>query len=114
MVSGIMTPGIPYRELIIVGARNPKTHRALTAIIRAFDVRSGASRWNFHTSPSRRRLRGLAERCMAVSGAANNWTRMAAVTLNGYRAVSRLRCRRIATPRRFATRRNLARSVLPQ
>ena len=38
----LTTPGIVYKDLIIVGGRNPETHPAPPGDIRAFDVRTGA------------------------------------------------------------------------
>jgi quinoprotein glucose dehydrogenase len=47
----LTTPGIVYKDLIIVGGQNPETHPAPPGDIRAFDVRTGALRWTFHTIP---------------------------------------------------------------
>ncbi len=44
-------PGVVYKDLIIVGGRNPETHPAPPGYIRAYDVRTGALRWTFHTIP---------------------------------------------------------------
>jgi quinoprotein glucose dehydrogenase len=48
----LTTPGIIYKDLIILGGRNPETHPAPPGDIRAFDVRTGALRWVFHTIPA--------------------------------------------------------------
>lgn len=45
------SPGVIYRDLIIVGARVPEDHPAPPGDIRAYDVRTGAMRWIFHTIP---------------------------------------------------------------
>ena len=50
-VVALTTPGIIYKDLIIVGGRNPETHPAPPGDIRAFDVRTGELRWIFHTIP---------------------------------------------------------------
>ncbi len=47
----LTTPGVLYRDLIIVGGRNPEAHPAPPGYIRAYDVRTGALRWSFHTIP---------------------------------------------------------------
>ncbi|MGA7859324.1 MAG: PQQ-binding-like beta-propeller repeat protein, partial [Terracidiphilus sp.] len=47
----LTTPGILYRDLIIVGGRNPESHPAPPGYIRAYDVRTGALRWSFDTIP---------------------------------------------------------------
>ncbi|MGB7189974.1 MAG: PQQ-binding-like beta-propeller repeat protein, partial [Acidobacteriaceae bacterium] len=47
----LTTPGIIYKDLIIVGGRDPETHPAPPGTIRAFDVRTGALRWEFRTIP---------------------------------------------------------------
>ncbi len=45
------SPGVIYKDLLIVGGRNPETLPAPPGDIRAYDVRSGALRWSFHTIP---------------------------------------------------------------
>src|SRR5207244_4771471 len=47
----LTSPGIVYRDLIIVGGRNPETLPAPPGDIRASDVRPGRLRWSFHTIP---------------------------------------------------------------
>ncbi|MGA9670396.1 MAG: PQQ-binding-like beta-propeller repeat protein, partial [Terracidiphilus sp.] len=47
----LTTPGIIYKDLIVVGGRNPETHPAPPGDVRAFDVHTGALRWSFHTIP---------------------------------------------------------------
>src|SRR6201987_665371 len=79
-VSIAMTsPGIVYKDLIIVGARNPETHPAPPGDIRAFDVRSGALRWSFHTIPHPGEFgyETWPKDAWKTSGAANNWAGMA-------------------------------------
>jgi glucose dehydrogenase len=44
----LTSPGIIYKDLIIVGGRNSETLPAAPGDIRAFDVRSGKLRWSFH------------------------------------------------------------------
>ncbi len=47
----LTTPGVIYRDLLIVGGRVAETLPASPGYIRAYDVRSGALRWTFHTIP---------------------------------------------------------------
>ena len=45
------TPGIIYRDMIIVGCRVAEEAAAAPGHIRAYDVRTGKLRWIFHTIP---------------------------------------------------------------
>ncbi|HEY3838345.1 MAG TPA: PQQ-binding-like beta-propeller repeat protein [Bryobacteraceae bacterium] len=45
------TPGIIYRDMLILGSILPETLPAAPGDIRAFDVRTGKVRWTFHTIP---------------------------------------------------------------
>ena len=45
------SPGVVYRDTIIVGFRTGETVPAAPGDIRAFDVRTGKLRWTFHTIP---------------------------------------------------------------
>ena len=47
----LTSPGIIYKDLLIVGGRTPEALPAPTGDIRAFDVRTGKLRWSFHTIP---------------------------------------------------------------
>jgi quinoprotein glucose dehydrogenase len=47
----LTTPGIVYKDLIIVGGRDPETLPAPPGDIRAYDVNTGVLRWAFHTLP---------------------------------------------------------------
>jgi quinoprotein glucose dehydrogenase len=47
----LTTPGTVYKDLIIVSGRMPEEYPAPPGDIRAFDVRTGALRWSFHTIP---------------------------------------------------------------
>jgi glucose dehydrogenase len=74
----LTSPGIVYKDLIIVGGRNPETHPAPPGYVRAYDVRTGKLRWVFHTIP----LPGepgsetWPKDAYKTAGAANNWTGM--------------------------------------
>lgn len=45
------TPGVIYKDLLIMGMRVTENMDALPGHIRAFDVRTGKRRWIFHTIP---------------------------------------------------------------
>jgi quinoprotein glucose dehydrogenase len=47
----LTTPGVIYKDLLIVGGRLPESLPAPPGDIRAFDVRTGRLRWSFHTVP---------------------------------------------------------------
>ncbi len=72
------SPGIIYKDLIIVGGRNPETHPSPPGDIRAFDVRTGTLRWRFHTIPHPGEFGydTWPKDAWKYSGAANNWAGM--------------------------------------
>ena len=74
----LTSPGVIYKDLIIVGGRNPETHPAPPGDIRAFDVRTGALRWSFHTipHPGEAGYETWPAEAWKKSGAANNWAGM--------------------------------------
>lgn len=74
----LTTPGVVYKDLIIVGGRNPETHPAPPGYIRAYDVRTGALRWTFHTIPLPGELGydTWPPDAWKDAGAANNWSGM--------------------------------------
>lgn len=45
------TPGVIYKDVIIIGMRVAESEDAAPAPIRAYDVRSGKLRWSFNTIP---------------------------------------------------------------
>jgi quinoprotein glucose dehydrogenase len=47
----LTSPGVIYRNLMIVGGRVSESLPASPGHVRAFDVRTGALRWTFHTIP---------------------------------------------------------------
>ena len=75
----LTTPGIIYKNLIIVGGRNPETHPAPPGDIRAYDVHTGALRWTFHTipRPGEPGIKTWPADAWKTAGAANNWGGMA-------------------------------------
>ena len=81
----LTTPGTVYKDLIIVGGQNPETHPAPPGDIRAFDVRTGALRWTFHTIPHPGEFGydTWPKDEWKNAGAANNWAGMTVDTERG-------------------------------
>ncbi len=75
----LTSPGILYKDLIIVGGRDPETHPAPPGDIRAFDVRTGQLRWRFRTipRPGQPGYKTWPPGAWRTAGAANNWAGMA-------------------------------------
>lgn len=73
------TPGVVYKDLIIVGSAVPETIPAPPGDIRAYDVHTGALRWSFHTipHPGEPGYQTWSPDSWKTSGAANNWAGMA-------------------------------------
>jgi quinoprotein glucose dehydrogenase len=78
-VSGT-TPGVIYKDLLIMGARVDESEDAAPGHIRAYDVRTGKLRWIFHTIPHPGE-NGFETWPDSTAwkrlGAANNWAGMA-------------------------------------
>jgi quinoprotein glucose dehydrogenase len=74
----LTSPGTIYKDLIIVGGRNPETLPAPPGDVRAFDVHSGKLRWAFHTIPRPQEFGydTWPRDAWKTSGAANNWAGM--------------------------------------
>ena len=74
----LTSPGIVYRDLLIVGGRNPETLPAPPGDVRAYDVRTGNLRWSFHTIPHPDEFgyETWPKDAWKTSGAANNWAGM--------------------------------------
>ncbi len=76
---GLSTPGIVFRDLLIIGSLTAETLPGPPGDIRAYDVRTGKLRWSFHTIPHPGEF-GYAtwpKDAWTYSAAANNWTGMA-------------------------------------
>lgn len=75
----LTSPGVLYKDLLIVGGRLPETLPAPPGDIRAFDVRTGALRWSFHTipHPGEPGYETWPPDVWKTAGAANNWAGMA-------------------------------------
>ncbi len=69
------SPGIVYRDRIIVGFRTGETQPAAPGDIRAFNVRTGKLEWSFHTIPDAGEFGAdtWPEGARLVQGGANNW-----------------------------------------
>jgi len=74
----LTSPGVVYKDLLIVGGREPETLPAPPGDIRAYDVRTGKLRWSFHTIPHPGEFGydTWPKEAWKSSGAANNWTGM--------------------------------------
>jgi quinoprotein glucose dehydrogenase len=81
----LTSPGVVYKDVIIVGGRNPETLPAAPGDVRAYDVRSGKLRWSFHTIPHPGEFgyETWPKDAWTYSGAANNWAGMAVDTKRG-------------------------------
>ncbi len=72
------TPGVIYKDLLILGSIVSEDLPAAPGFIRAYDVNTGALRWTFHTIPQPGELgydswpKGAHE----YTGGANNWSGM--------------------------------------
>jgi quinoprotein glucose dehydrogenase len=75
----LTTPGIIYKDLLIVGGRDPESLPAPPGDIRAYDVRTGKMRWSFHTipHPGETGYETWPKDAWEYSGATNNWAGMA-------------------------------------
>ena len=69
------SPGIVYRDKIIVGFATGETQPAAPGDIRAFNVRTGKLEWAFHTIPGAGEIGAETwpEGARQVQGGANNW-----------------------------------------
>ncbi len=72
------SPGLIYKDLIIVGGEMMETLPAPPGDIRAYDVRTGELRWSFHTIPHPGEFgyNTWPPDAWKTSGAANNWAGM--------------------------------------
>ena len=77
--AAMTTPGVIFKDMIIVGFRLPETKPALHGDIRAFDVHTGKLRWMFHTIPypGEPGYSSWPANAWKYTGSANNWTGMA-------------------------------------
>jgi quinoprotein glucose dehydrogenase len=75
----LTTPGIIYKDLLIVGGRTSEGLPASPGDVRAYDVRSGKLRWSFHTIPRPGEFgyETWPKDAWTYTGSANNWSGMA-------------------------------------
>ena len=74
----LTSPAVVYKDLFIVGGRDPETLPAPPGDVRAYDVRNGKLRWSFHTipHPGEPGYETWPKDAWTYSGAANNWSGM--------------------------------------
>ncbi|MGH9447313.1 MAG: PQQ-binding-like beta-propeller repeat protein, partial [Terriglobia bacterium] len=79
VIIALTSPGIVYKNLLIVGGMEPETLPCAPGDIRAYDVRSGRLRWSFHTipHPGEQGYDTWPKDAWKYAGAANNWAGMA-------------------------------------
>ncbi|HEX4651928.1 MAG TPA: c-type cytochrome [Granulicella sp.] len=77
--AALTSPGVIYKDMIILGFRAPETQPALHGDIRAYDVHTGKLRWIFHTIPypGEPGYETWPKDAWKVTGSANNWAGMA-------------------------------------
>jgi quinoprotein glucose dehydrogenase len=70
------TPGAIYRDLLILGSRVSEETGAAPGHVRAFDLRTGAQRWIFHTipQPGAPGSESWPARAFEEAGGANAWS----------------------------------------
>jgi quinoprotein glucose dehydrogenase len=75
----LTTPGVVYRDLLILGGRVGEGLPTSPGDVRAYDVRTGSLRWSFHTIPHPGELGydTWPKEAWKYSGGANNWPGMA-------------------------------------
>lgn len=81
----LTTPGVVYKDLLIVGGRTSEGLPATPGDIRAYDVRTGKTRWTFHTIPRPGEFgyETWPRYAYKVAGSANNWAGMVVDTKRG-------------------------------
>jgi quinoprotein glucose dehydrogenase len=82
---GISSPGVIYKDLLILGDAMEESLPAPPGDVRAYDVHTGALRWAFHTIPRPGEFgyETWPKDAWKYSGAANNWAGMAVDTEHG-------------------------------
>lgn len=75
----LTTPGVLYKDNLILGFRAPETNPAPHGDIRAYNVRTGTLVWSFHTvpHPGEPGYETWPDGAWKTAGAANNWAGMA-------------------------------------
>ena len=82
----LTSPGVVYRDLLIIGSVTGERLPAPPGDIRAYDVRTGAIRWTFRTIPAPGEIGAdtWPANARTESGSANNW---AGLTLDADRGI---------------------------
>ncbi len=75
----LTTPGVIYKDVLIVGGRFSESLPSPPGDVRAFDVRTGKLRWSFHTVPRPGEFgyETWPKEAWTYTGSANNWAGMA-------------------------------------
>jgi quinoprotein glucose dehydrogenase len=75
----LTSPGTVYKDLLIVGGREPETLPGPPGDIRAYNIRTGKLAWSFHTIPHPGEFGydTWPKGAWKYSGSANNWAGMA-------------------------------------
>jgi quinoprotein glucose dehydrogenase len=75
----LTTPGVVYKDLIIVGGRVSESLPATPGDVRAYDARTGLLRWSFHTipHPGEYGYETWPKDAWTYAGGANSWAGMA-------------------------------------
>src|SRR5262249_9194141 len=75
----LTNPAVVYKDLFIVGGRDPEVLPAPPGDVRAYEVITGKLRWSFHTIPRPGEFgyNTWPKDAWTYSGAANNWSGMA-------------------------------------
>ncbi len=74
----LTSPGVIYKDLIIVGGRDPETLPAPPGDVRAYNIRTGKLEWSFHTIPHPGEFgyETWPKDAWRYIGSANNWAGM--------------------------------------
>ncbi len=75
----LTSPGVVYRDLVIIGGRVSEGLPSSPGDVRAYDARTGTLRWSFHTIPHPGETGSdtWSKDSWTVNGGANNWAGMA-------------------------------------
>jgi len=75
----LTSPGTVYKDLLIVGGREPETLPGPPGDIRAYNIRTGKLAWSFHTIPHPGEFgyETWSKDSWTVNGGANSWPGMA-------------------------------------
>jgi quinoprotein glucose dehydrogenase len=84
--TALTSPGVIYRDLILIGGLDPEAPPAPPGDIRAFDLHTGKLAWEFHTipRPGEAGYKTWPKNAWKTAGAANDW---AGMTLDAKRGI---------------------------